>query len=133
MLFASKNANMHETSLSMKKISTVVWILLFAVFAFYQSNDPDAMIWMLIYGAAALLSVLVLLNKITRPVLYVAMFAFLIGAWLLWPDSYEGLQLKEGMYTQDIELARESLGLVIGAISMAWHLFISKAGTVASP
>lgn len=117
----------------MKKISTVVWILLFAVFAFYQSNDPDAMIWMLIYGAAALLSVLVLLNKITRPVLYVAMFAFLIGAWLLWPDSYEGLQLKEGMYTQDIELARESLGLVICAVSMAWHLFISKAGTVTSP
>jgi hypothetical protein len=123
---------MHETSLTMKKISAVVWILLFAVFAFYQSNDPDAMIWMLIYGAAALLSVLVFLNKITRPVLFIAMSAFLIGAFLLWPDSYEGLQLEEGMYTKNIELARESLGLLICAVSMAWHLFISKAGTVVS-
>jgi hypothetical protein len=123
---------MHETSLTMKKISAVFWILLFAVFAFYQSNDPDAMIWMLIYGAAALLSVLVFLNKITRPVLFIAMFAFLIGAFWLWPDSYEGLQLEEGMYTKNIELARESLGLLICAVSMAWHLFISKAGTVVS-
>lgn len=123
---------MHETSLTMKKISSVVWILLFAVFAFYQSNDPDAMIWMLIYAATALLSVLVLLNKITRPVLFIAMFAFLIGAFLLWPDSYEGLQLEEGMYTKNIELARESLGLLICAVSMAWHLFVSKAGTAAS-
>ena len=116
----------------MKKISAVVWILLFALFAFYQSNDPDAMTWMLIYAAAALLSVLVLLNKITRPVLYVALFAFLIGAFLLWPDSYEGLELEEGMYTKNIELARESLGLLICAVSMAWHLFVSKAGTTAS-
>jgi hypothetical protein len=115
----------------MKKISAGVWTLLFAVFAFYQSNDPDGMIWMLIYGAAALLSVLVLVDKISRPVLFIAMFAFLIGAFLLWPDSYEGLKLEEGMYTKNIELARESLGLLISAASMAWHLFVSKAGITA--
>ena len=129
LLFADKNAIMQEIYFRMKKISAVIWILLFAVFAFYQSNDPDAMIWMLIYGAAALLSVLVFLDKITRPVLFIAMFAFLAGAWMLWPDSYEGIKLKEGMYSPDIELARESLGLLIGAVSMAWHLFISKAGS----
>lgn len=113
----------------MKKISAIIWMLLFIVFAFYQSNDPDPVLWILIYGAAALLSLLVLINKVSRPVLYIAMFLFLIGAWILWPDSYEGLSLKEdGSYTPSIEEARESLGLFIGAISMAWHIFISKAG-----
>jgi hypothetical protein len=104
-------------------------MLLFIVFAIYQTNDPDPVLWMLIYGAAALLSLLVLINKITRAVLYIAMFVFLIGAWTLWPDSFEGLFLKEdGSFTPAIEEARESLGLFTGAISMAWHIFISKAG-----
>ncbi len=129
LLFVYKNTIMQKTTKHMKKVSAIIWALVFILFAFYQSNDPDAMIWMLIYGAAALLSVLVFLNKITRPVLYIAMFAFLIGAWLLWPDHFEGLFLREdGSYTPAIEEARESLGLLIGAISMAWHIFIAKAG-----
>ena len=112
----------------MKKVSSIIWALLFALFAFYQSNDPDPLIWIAIYGASALLAILVMVNKVTRPVLYVVMFAFLIGSWLLWPDSFEGLFLKEdGSYTPAIEEARESLGLFIGAISMAWHIFVSKA------
>lgn len=114
----------------MKKISSIVWAVLFAVFAFYQSNDPDPLVWILIYGAASLLSILVMINKITRPILYILMFVFLIGAWTLWPESYDGIFLREdGSYTPSIEEARESLGLFIGAVSMAWHIFVSKAGT----
>lgn len=114
----------------MKKISSIVWAVLFAVFAYYQSNDPDPMIWILIYGAASLLSILVMINKITRPILYIIMFVFLIGAGILWPESYDGVFLREdGSYTPSIEEARESLGLFIGAVSMAWHIFVSKAGT----
>lgn len=112
----------------MKKISSIFWALVFIVFAVFQINDPDAMIWILIYGAAALMSILVLLNKSSRLVLWVSLIALLAGAFMLWPDSFEGLRLKEGMYTPVIEEARESLGLLIAAISMAWHLFVSKAG-----
>ena len=117
--------------LIMKKVSSILWTLLFVVFAVFQANDPDAIIWILIYGAAALLALLVFLNKISRPVLWVALVAFVAGSAMLWPDSFEGLQLKEGMYSPAIELARESLGLLIAAVSMAWHLFVSKAGTPA--
>ena len=113
----------------MRKISAIIWALVFTVFAVYQTNDPDSMLWILIYGAAALLSILVYINKIRRPVLWFAMAAMLAGAVMLWPDSYEGLTLREdGSYTPAIEEARESLGLLLAAISMAWHLFISKAG-----
>jgi hypothetical protein len=115
----------------MKKVSSIFWTLLFVIFAVYQTNDPDALIWILIYGAAALLALLVFLNKISRPVLWVALVAFVAGSVILWPESFEGLQLKEGMYSPAIELARESLGLLIAAISMAWHLFVSKAGVTA--
>ena len=117
----------------MKKISSIIWALLFAVFALYQSNDPDPMIWILIYGVTALISVLVLIDRIGRPVLWILMIAMLAGCVMLWPSSFEGLLLKEdGSYTPAIEEARESLGLLIGAISMAWHLFISKAGQKAT-
>ena len=125
--------NSFKTTLNMKKIASIFWALLFALFAFYQANDPDSMVWILIYGAAALFSILVLLDKIGRPVLWVALVSLLAGAIMLWPDSFEGISLKEdGSYTPAIELARESLGLLIAAISMAWHLFISKAGQAAS-
>lgn len=116
----------------MKKVSSIFWMLLFIIFAVYQANDPDAMMWILIYGAAALLALLVFLNKIGRPVLWIALIAFVAGAFMLWPDSFEGLQLKEGMYTQNIEKARESLGLLIAAFSVLWHLFVSRAGKAAS-
>jgi hypothetical protein len=110
----------------MKKISAIFWTLLFVVFAIFQINDPDAMVWMLIYGAAALLSLLVFLGKDSRPVLWIALIAFLAGAVMLWPDSYEGLTLENG-YTPAIEEARESLGLLIGGVSMGWHLFVMRA------
>ena len=113
----------------MKKISAVVWTILFVLFAYYQRNDPDPMVWILIYGASALIAVLVYMNKIRRPVLWVAFIALIAGALMLWPSSYEGLFLREdGSYTPAIEEARESLGLLIASISMAWHLFVSKAG-----
>jgi len=115
----------------MKKIGAIFWILLFTVFAFYQTNDPDPVVWILIYAAAALLSILVLLGKISKPVLWVALIAFLAGAVMLWPNSYEGLTLENG-YTPAIEEARESLGLLIGALSMGWHLLVSQAGQTAS-
>ena len=116
---------------NMKKIGAIFWTLLFAVFAFYQANDPDSMVWILIYAAAALLSILVFLGKISKPVLWVALIAFLAGAVMLWPSSYEGLTLENG-YTPAIEEARESLGLLIGALSMGWHLLVSRAGQTAN-
>jgi hypothetical protein len=112
----------------MKKISAIFWTLLFVVFAIFQINDPDAMVWMLIYGAAALLSLLVFLGKDSRPVLWIALIAFLAGAFQLWPDTFEGILLKEdGSFTPAIEEARESLGLLIGGVSMGWHLFVMRA------
>ncbi len=109
----------------MKKIGAIFWTLLFTLFAVFQFNDPDAMIWILIYGAAALLSMLVFLEKVRRPVLWIALIAFIAGAVMLWPDHYEGLTLENG-YTPAIEEARESLGLLIGGLAMGWHLLVIK-------
>lgn len=120
-----------QTTNNMKKIGAIFWTLLFAVFAFYQTNDPDPMVWILIYAAAALISILVFLEKISKPVLWIALLAFLAGAVMLWPDSYQGLTLENG-FTPAIEEARESLGLLIGALSMGWHLLVSRTGRTAN-
>jgi hypothetical protein len=112
----------------MKKISAIFWTLLFIIFAVYQTNDPDPIVWILIYGAAALLSLLVILDKSSRPVLLIALIAFLAGAAMHWPDTFEGILLKEdGSFTPAIEEARESLGLLIAGLAMGWHLFVTRA------
>jgi len=116
-----------DLNIHMKKIGAIFWTLLFTLFAVFQFNDPDAMIWILIYGAAALLSILVYLEKVRRPVLWIALIAFLAGAGMHWPDTFEGILLKEdGSYTPAIEEARESLGLLIGGLAMGWHLLANK-------
>ena len=110
----------------MKKIGAIFWTLLFIVFGRYQTNDSDPMIWILIYVVAAVLSVLVFLDKENRLILWTALIAFSVGAVILWPNHYEGLTLENG-YTPAIEEARESLGLLICGLGMGWHLFVTRA------
>jgi len=103
----------------MKRYDGLVWAILFLIFGLLQFNDPDGMLWMIIYGSATLLSILAFKNKLKYSILWIAVVLYVIGAWYLWPDSYEGLTLDQG-YTPAIEEARESLGLLICTIGMIW-------------
>lgn len=106
----------------MKKYDGLIWAILFMVFGVLQYNDPDSGIWMLIYGAAAVLSLLAYLGKSKSWLYWVMFVASLIGAIALWPAQYEGLTLKDG-YSPAIEEARESLGLAVCALGMLWLAF----------
>lgn len=97
---------------------------LFIVFAIFQYNDPDPFVWIPIYGIAAFISIGVALNRIVLPVLIVAMVLYLVGAVVMWPSSYEGLTLDMG-YKIEIEEARESLGLLICGLAMAFYSFVA--------
>lgn len=109
----------------MKRYDALVWSLLFVVFALLQYNDPDVFKWMLWYGLASIVGIMVFLHRAHRYLLWAALAAYLLGAILLWPDTFDGLSLKNG-YTPSIEEARESLGLAICAVSMVWHLARQK-------
>lgn len=109
----------------MKKLDGLFLALVFLIFGFLQYNDPDGIFWMLVYGAAAVLSFLSYQKKIPRLLLLITAGVFILGAVYLWPPDYQGLSLKDG-YTTAIEEARESLGLGICAAGMLWLVLRAK-------
>lgn len=103
----------------MKQFDGLIWAALFIIFGALQYNDPDAITWILIYAAAAVIGILTYYQKLSKVILWLMFGVFLIAAGLLWPDEYQGLTLDMG-YSPAIEEARESLGLGICALGMIW-------------
>lgn len=100
------------------KIFALVFTLLFGYAIVVQFNDPDAFKWIFIYFMAALASVLFFLKKL-KPTIYFALSGFFFALFILyWPETYEGVQLDQGMKTVNIEEGRESLGSLIAAVVM---------------
>lgn len=101
--------------------------LLFILFAYFQYNDPDPTIWIFVYSTAALACYMSYKNLWPTWVYYLLAAAFFIGAALQWPPQFEGVFFGEmSMRSMNIELARESLGLIICALAMAGLGKISK-------
>ena len=106
--------------MNVQKIISLLLTLLFLLFAYFQLNDPDPEYWTPIYLVAALGCGLVFFNKAPAPIIYYGIAViYLIGAFFQWPPQFEGILFGEmKMRSLNIELARESLGLVICAASM---------------
>ena len=98
--------------------------LMFIVFAGLQFNDPDPMTWISVYGVILVLLVVNILRRLPMMVSFLPMAGALVGAYLLWPDSYEGLGPTMEAHP-NIELARESLGLCICALASAYVMWRS--------
>lgn len=88
---------------------------LFAIGAAVQYNDPDSLIWIIIYTAAAFISLLFALDKLTTLVPLVAGIACFIGFVYLYPSDFQGFDLDDGDI-KSVELGREAFGLLIIAL-----------------
>ncbi|MCB1174625.1 MAG: transmembrane 220 family protein [Leptospiraceae bacterium] len=99
-----------------------------------QYNDPDPVVWMLIYGAAALVCLLFLLGRLPRWTAAVPGVISLIWALLLLPDiassnaelSTQAVFGTAQMINERVELVREMGGLLIvccwmGVLSLVQH------------
>lgn len=84
------------------------------VFAWLQLNDPDPEVWIPLYLVPMLLCTWSAFRPVGRWIPGVLAVAYLIGAMLLWPDQYFGVTGAMAEH-HEIELARESLGLIIAA------------------
>lgn len=117
------------------KILNFILALVFLVFAFVQVNDPDPLLWILIYGNMAVLCILAMFRirfKIWIMVttglclVYAAVFAPGAYEWFLSPDKamlFDDLAKMQNLY---IEETREFLGLVICLVVLAMHLVRSR-------
>ena len=95
---------------------------MFLVFAFLQINDPDPLIWILIYGAMAVVSVMAIFSFYPQKFLVVLLVAYLaysvvyfdgVMEWLRKDNKSELFDDLAKMEHWYIEEAREFLGLMI--------------------
>jgi len=107
------------------KIISAVFTILFIWAAYVQYNDPDALMWYFIYGLAAIASFLFLLEKLFLAVPVILSLGYFIGAYIFWPDHFEGVAI-DGGDINNIEHARESLGLIINALVMIFYTWRIK-------
>lgn len=105
----------------------LAFTVLFLLFAAFQYNDSDSLIWIAIYGSAALLSILVFLVKINKIWLLAFAAAYLAGAVHLWPPTFEGITQRMS-FSSNIEEARESLGLGICFLVVVYYYFATRVG-----
>ncbi|MGB5499088.1 MAG: transmembrane 220 family protein [Maribacter sp.] len=94
-----------------------VFAILFLISAVLQYNDPDPLLWMAIYGMAALVTLGFVFNKVSYTVPAFVGLLGVIGFFFIFPDKYEGFALGKGD-VKNIEEAREAFGLLIIAMLM---------------
>lgn len=94
------------------KILAVIFALLLLWVVYLQNNDPDALLWYVIYGAAAVGSLLFAFGRLPFLVAALLCLAYLIGGFLSWPETFEGFEIGAGEI-ENIERGREAIGLLI--------------------
>jgi len=118
-----------STSLGFR-IASAFAVAYFCFAAVVQLNDPDAPRWMLLYGAAALVSGLGAWRGVAR--VWPATLGFLALGWalLLLPTavgtSFMELFKTWQMMSPGMEVGRETLGLLIVA---AWMGLLYRRGS----
>ena len=119
------------------KVLNLVLAVLFVIFAFVQINDPDPVLWILIYGAMAVVCVLAAFGHYYRwilaamAVLYAGYSFVSLSGVLEWLRSDNKAMLFDDIAKMQypyIEESREYLGLLICILVLIMHLISSRAG-----
>lgn len=94
----------------MKKIINLIILGAMIASIAVQYNDPDGLVWAIIYGYAAIMAINALRNQYNAPLLIIGLIGYIVGAKILLPPSLDGWITNE--------VARESGGLFISAICL---------------
>lgn len=115
------------------KVYFGIWIFIFALFAYWQINDPDPIVWVSTYAVAmifCLLGTRGIFPKIPLTILAIACIAGAIYYWQGDVTSWLSQEVEQhdlSMKTQSMEESRETFGLLIilavmlPAIWKAWR------------
>jgi hypothetical protein len=114
-----------------KGILTVIMI----VFAILQWNDPDALIWMVVYGYVALMAGQSFFRVSIRPAILAGIIGLFLGMMFYIPDVVRWFSLGMPSITGEmkaetpfIELIREFLGLLIALLVMVYLFYNGESG-----
>ena len=118
----------------MKKYNSI-FAILFLGFAALQYNDPDPLVWILIYGAMSGVCFMAIRGKYYKPLMiglaavYIVYAALLSPALLTWLNSDDRSLLFDDLAKMQypyIEETREILGLIICLVVLAINWFRTK-------
>lgn len=113
----------------MKIINTLL-TLIFILFASFQFNDPDPVIWITLYGYVAAMSAMAVFKKYSLPLLAIGIVVFSVYCIYLSPSIFKWISSGESLMNRMsgdksyIEESREAFGLLIGLITLVFHLIV---------
>lgn len=117
------------------KILKIFFAVLFLTFVVVQFNDPDPLMWIIVYGAMVVISVMAFFRRYPLGVMTAMAAGYLIMTvlhfdgftdWLASPDRrllFDDLAKMQYPY---IEEAREFLGLLICVAVLIFYFYLSK-------
>jgi hypothetical protein len=123
------------------RILNFVLAIMFLLFAFVQINDPDPVIWILIYGAMAVLCIMAIFEFYPKKFIIGIMVIYIGYSLVYIPGTLEWLRNdNKDMLFDDlakmqfpyIEETREFLGLLICIIVLFFHLYRARRSRISS-
>ncbi len=128
--------------MSKNKIINFILAAMFLVFAFLQLNDPDPVIWILIYGIMSIVSIMAMFDIYHRPSLVILASLYAIYSLVyfpglqVWWGQEDKAQLFDNVAKMDhpfIEESREFLGLAICIFVIIVYLIKSRKSNAYLP
>lgn len=118
------------------KVLNLVLAVLFVIFAFLQINDPDPVIWILIYGLMAVACVLAAFGyyytkvRIGMLVVFVAYSTVFFSGVVQWLQSDDKSILFDDLAKMQypyVEESREFLGLLFCILILLVHVLSARS------
>lgn len=109
--------------------------VMFLIFAFLQLNDPDPIVWILIYGIMAVVCVLAMFEFYPRNALIILAVIYLlysiyyfpgVKVWLSQDNKSQLFDNVAKMEHPFIEESREFLGLMINVAVLIFYIVRSR-------
>jgi Transmembrane family 220, helix len=116
----------------MMRVINFVLAIMFLAFSFVQINDPDPVVWILIYGSMAVVCIMAAFEFYVRRLMLVQAIVYIgyaatmfssIATWLTSPDKAMLFDDIAKMQYPYIEESREFLGLMIclAVLGLYWY------------
>lgn len=113
----------------LQSIAGIVFAIIFALFTYWQINDPDPILWVPIYSVAVYVAIQAYRGQVNNELIIVLFILSGTAGLQIWSEmtAWEGF-LTDGlsMKTMNQELAREAVGLWITTFSFALFFFTNR-------